>query len=183
MEFVKNVERLIHPLKVALANMIVRGVVQLADDAKRLQMLQVGGFEGGPLDECEHFQQYGFSSVPLAGAEVVAIFPNGDRAHPLIIASGDRASRPTGSEPGTVTLYSDAGARVDLLPNGDIVATPAAGRFVLLGSDGATEPLVTRSEFNAHTHAGTGMAAGGDPVTGATMPPSAVAGTARVRAE
>jgi hypothetical protein len=52
-----------------VANTIVRGVVQLADDGKKLQLLQLGALAGETIDNAEHFQPYGFSSVPLAGAE------------------------------------------------------------------------------------------------------------------
>lgn len=182
MDFVRNVERLLHPLKIRLANMIVRGVVQLVDDSKKLQMLQIGGFEGGPLDEVENFQQYGFSSSPLPGAEVVAICPNGDRAHPLVVASGDRRHRPTGKPGGHVCLYHHTGAIVEFTETGDVVVTPAPGRQILLGSDGATEPLVTRSEFMAHLHPVAGVTAGAVTVPSGT-PTAPITGTTAVRVD
>jgi phage baseplate assembly protein V len=87
-------------------------VVQLADDDKKLQLLQFGALAGETIDGAEHFQPYGFTSVPLAGAEVVAVFPNGDRGHPLVLAASDRNHRPTAGEAGQVTMYHYTGSKV-----------------------------------------------------------------------
>lgn len=179
----RDFERLVRPLKTRLASMIVRGVVELVDDSKRLQLLQIGGFEGGPLDDGEHFQQYGFSSNPLPGAEVVAIFPNGDRAHPLIVAGGDRRTRPTGGDPGDVTLYHYAGAKIRLLESGDVEVSPGpSGKVYARTEGGGSEPLVTVSQFNAHTHpvSTTGSSSA---QTGTAAAPTPAAGTSVFEAE
>lgn len=144
-----QLRHLVRPLATRVANSVARAVVQLADDAKKLQSLQIGVLEDEDIDEAEHHQSYGFSSVPLEGAEAVVVFPNGDRGHPLVVAVSDRRYRPTGGQPGEVTVYNSTGAKVTITKDGDIVAVPAAGREVRLGSGSASDPPALASELEA----------------------------------
>src|SRR4051812_7608403 len=150
-----QLSHLLRPLRVQVANLAARATVQLVDDSGKLQTLQIGDIAGGPYDDCEHLQPYGFSSVPLAGADTACvIFPNGDRGHPLVIAVADRRWRPTGGEPGEVTIYNNTGARITMTKDGDILVRAAPGRDVLVDDgSGVTEPVVKRSEFLSHGHA------------------------------
>jgi phage baseplate assembly protein V len=148
-----QIRQLLRPLATRVANSIARAVVQLVDDGKNLQHLQVGILAGEDGDDAEHHQAYGFSSVPLAGAEAVVVFPNGDRGHPLVVAVSDRRHRPTGGEPGEVTVYNHTGAKILMTEDGDIEVTPAPGRVVFVRTEGGdAEPIVKRSEFLAHGH-------------------------------
>jgi phage baseplate assembly protein V len=144
-----QIRHLLRPLNAKLANIGARGVVQLVEDGKKLQVLQLGVLEGEDIDDAEHHQPYGFSSVPLGGAEAVLIFPNCDRSHPLVVAVSDRRYRPTDGEPGEVTVYNHTGATIKITEDGDIVVTPAAGRKVKIGSDAADDPPVLVSEIEA----------------------------------
>ncbi len=129
-----HLRHLIRPLGTRIANAIARAVVHLADDSTKLQLLQVGALADETIDGAEHHQPYGFSSVPLAGAEAVLVFPNGDRGHPLAIAVSDRRYRPTGGQPGEVTLYTNGTPRLILKANGTIEARSASGTAVRLGT-------------------------------------------------
>jgi phage gp45-like len=55
----------------------------------------------------------------------------------------DRRYRPTGGEPGEVTVYNNTGAKITLTKDGDIIASPR--RVVTSSSDGAAA-LATRRE-------------------------------------
>lgn len=150
-DMMRQVGHMLRPLAVRMANSIARGVVQLVNDSTKMQLLQVGVLAEETVEGdqgAEHFQPYGFSSVPLAGAEHVTLFPNGDRSHPLVIAVADRRYRPTGGEPGEVTVYNHTGATVTITKDGDIVATPASGRKVLLGSESASLPPALAAELS-----------------------------------
>ena len=141
-------QHLLRPLHVRIANLAGRGTVQLVDDAGKLQTLQIGDIPGGPYDGCEHVQPFGFASVPLAGADTaVVVFPNGDRRHPLIVAVGDRRYRPTGGDPGTVTVYNHTGASMTITKDGDIVARPASGRKMLVDDGSGAAALPTMADF------------------------------------
>ena len=153
-ETLSQLSHLLRPLATRLANTVARAVVQLVDDDKKRQLAQLGVLAGETVDGAEHFQPYGFSSVPLAGAEAVVVFPNGDRSHPLVVATSDNRHRPTGGEPGQVTMHHYKGAKVTMLENGDIEVTPGpSGEVLVSDGTGGAEPLVKLSEFMAHGHA------------------------------
>jgi len=151
-----------------LANSIARAVVQRVDDSTRMQLVQLGVLAGEDVDDAEHFQPYGFKSVPLAGAEAVVLFPNGDRAHPLVVVVDDRRNRPDTWQAGEAGLYNDAGAIVRLKANGDIEIGQAGGSFSALAKAG-------------HTHDTSGLTAGGDPVLGSLG--ASTSNTSRLKAE
>lgn len=101
--------QLIAPVRRRLDNLVARAVVKVIDDSKKLQLLQLAILDGETRDLCERFQEYGFTSVPLAGAEAVVVFVGGHRDHPLVLAVDDRTKRKTGLQPGEVALYTDEG--------------------------------------------------------------------------
>jgi phage baseplate assembly protein V len=167
-ELLRQFERMLSPLRVRVANLIARGTVTGVSDGSTLQTLQLGVLADETVDDGERFQSYGFSSVPLSGAEAVIVFPGGNRDHPLVIAVDDRRHRPTGLEAGEVAVYNSAGARILLTKDGDVVVSAASGRKVMVDDGaGGTEPLITKSQFDAHTHP-TGVGPSGPPDNAAT---------------
>lgn len=176
--------RLVAPLQARISRVVARAVVQLVDDSTKQQLIQLGVMAGEDIDECENFHPYGFTSVPLPGAEAVVLFPNGDRGHPLLVAVADRRHRPTGGEPGEVSLYTSAGSRVRLLADGNVEVTPGPGGEVFIRSEGGSaERLVKKSEFDGHTHPFGTIACSTGTVSGATAVAPAAAGTQKLQAE
>ncbi len=176
-----EIRRLLRPLSTRLANVVVRGEVHLVADGDGRQTLQVEDLETGAVIEgAQHFQAYGFSSVPLAGASVIAVCDGGDHERAYVVAVSDARHRPKGGEPGEVTVYNHTGAKIRITKDGDIAVTPAPGREVLVSDgSGTPEPLVKRSEFLAHGHptAGTGPPSPPTPVPPAPTPPPDFPGT------
>lgn len=97
-----------------LNRMLVRGTVVLVDSARKLQALQMRLTAGEVKDGLEHFEPYGFTSNPLAGAEGIAAFIGGDRSHGVLLVVADRRYRIQGMEPGEVAIYTDEGAKLHL---------------------------------------------------------------------
>lgn len=97
-----------------LNRMLVRGTVVLVDSARKLQALQMRLTAGEVKDGLEHFEPYGFTSNPLAGAEGIAAFIGGDRSHGVLLVVADRRYRIQGMEPGEVAIYTDEGAKIHL---------------------------------------------------------------------
>lgn len=95
-----------------LKNLLVRGVVSLVNAAGKMQGMQVKLLAGEVKDGMEHFEPYGFTSNPLAGAEALAAFFGGDRSHGVIICAGDRRFRLQNTAPGEVALYTDEGDKL-----------------------------------------------------------------------
>lgn len=87
---------------------IGRGVVRLVNDAGGLQRVQVELYRG-ELRELDRVQDYGMTSVPLPGAEVVTGSVGGSRNHSVVICIDDRRYRLKGLKPGEVALYTDEG--------------------------------------------------------------------------
>lgn len=167
----KAIRQLLRPLATQVANLVARGVVRLADDSAKLQLLQVTVGPGETRDRLEHLQAYGFTSVPLAGAEVVVLFPGGRRDHGLVVASGDRRHRLAGLQPGEVALYTDEGDAIVL----------KRGSLIEIGRGGPTQPaaLATalRTELDAiwtalGAHVHPGVTAGGATTGPSPVPPS-----------
>ncbi len=176
MDIFEIVRELLAPITTRVSNIVARGVVHRTNDSAKLQTLQVGVMASETVDDVEHFQPYGFGSVPENGAEAVALFPNGDRGHPLAVAVADRRYRPTGHEPGEVFIYHKSGAKLLMNEDGDIEIQPATGRKVYVRtSGGSAEPVVLKSEFDAHTHSTTATVSSGS--VGVIGAPDAVTGS------
>ena len=164
----KAVEQLTRPLRNRIAMMIARGVVRLVDDTTKLQLLQLGLMQG-ETRELERFQEYGFTSVPLPGAEAVALFRGGDRGVGLVVAVDDRRHRLKDLTEGEVALYDDLAKHIHFKRDGTleisapIIRLVASTKIVLEapllegGAAGASKKLLTEDAIpilNTHTHSG-----------------------------
>ncbi len=87
--------------------MASRGVVSVINAALRMQGLQVRLLAGEVKDGLEHFEPYGFTAHPHAGAEAIVLFLGGDRSHGIVLATPDRRYRLKGLQAGEVALYDD----------------------------------------------------------------------------
>jgi phage baseplate assembly protein V len=96
----------------SLKSVMARGTVVLAAAGKMMQTLQVKLTAGELKDGVEHFEPYGFTSNPLAGAEVLTLFLNGDRSHGVVVVAADRRYRIKELESGEVAIYTDEGDKV-----------------------------------------------------------------------
>lgn len=91
-----------------IASVLARGVVVLANSARKLQSLQLRITAGEVKDDIEHLEPYGYTSCPKDGAEALVGF-FGDRSHGVVIMVADRRFRLQGLKPGEVALYTDEG--------------------------------------------------------------------------
>ena len=95
-----------------LTRLLARGTVVLANSATKLQSLQMRLTAGEVNDDMEHFEPYGFTSHPLAGAEGIAAFLGGDRSHAVVLVVADRRYRLKALAPGDVAIYTDEGDKI-----------------------------------------------------------------------
>lgn len=173
------------PLHRRIMNMLGRAVLRLVDDAAGLQRVQVTVLAGEVRDGVERFQDYGFTSHPLAGADALLVFLGGNRDHPVAVAVADRRHRQTGLEPGEVAVYDDQGQSVHLTRAGIVLR--GAGRPVTITDalkvrieadlevtgqvkdlcDGAGRTMAgMREVYNGHTHPGDSGGTTGKPTEG-----------------
>jgi phage baseplate assembly protein V len=94
--------------------LVTRARCALVDDEKKMQQVQVELLADETKDAVERFQQYGFTSHPLNGAEAVSVFLGGGRDHGIVLAIDDRRYRLTKLEKGDVALYTDEGTKIVL---------------------------------------------------------------------
>lgn len=95
-----------------LTRLLARGTVVLAHSANKLQSLQMRLTAGEVNDDMEHFEPYGFTSNPLAGAEGIATFLGGDRSHGVVLVVADRRYRLKALAAGEVAIYTDEGDKI-----------------------------------------------------------------------
>lgn len=94
-------QRLARRARLAIARVVLTGV----DDTTRLQAVQVKVRADEVHDRVEHFQHYGFTSVPLAGAEGIGLAVGGSTDHLVVVNVDDRRYRKKGLQPGEVCVY------------------------------------------------------------------------------
>lgn len=95
-----------------LTRLLARGTVVLAHSASKLQALQMRLTAGEVNDDMEHFEPYGFTSNPLAGAEGIVTFLGGDRSHAIALVVADRRYRLQSLASGEVAIYTDEGDKI-----------------------------------------------------------------------
>ena len=149
----KAIERVISPVKRRLNNIVSRAVVGLVDDNKKMQEIQVAVLAAEIQDEVERMQDYGFSSVPLPGAEALMVYVGGIRDHGVAVKVDDRNFRPTGGTPGSSCIYDSLGNKFALENDG---VGKVVAPLVELGSGSTKEKILNGESFqtlyNAHTH-------------------------------
>lgn len=169
-----EIQALLRPIRNKIQNTVARATVTAVNKAAQMQLLQLEINKDEIIPDVEHFQPYGFKSVPKADAESVVVFVGGDRNQPVAVVTDDRTSRPVGWAEGDVGVYNEAGASIRLVGN-DIEVSPATGGLVYVRQPGGTvERLVTLSEHNDHIH-NTGVGTSTTPVVPAV-------GTEKLRA-
>ncbi len=141
---IESINRLLKPLRNRVANMVSRAVVQLVDDSVKMQLLQLGLLDTETRDGIERFQNYGFTSNPLAGAEAAVLFVGGSRDHGLVLAVDDRRYRIRNLESGEVAVYTDQGDSIVFKRGGTVQIT--ASTAIELG--GNAHPVAQGDTLN-----------------------------------
>lgn len=106
---IEAIQRLTEDMRGKIRLMVGRAILSAVQDGGAIQTAQASLLADEAHDDMERVQQYGFTSVPMQGAEAVVVFPGGNRDHGLIIAVDDRRYRLRGLESGEVALYTDEG--------------------------------------------------------------------------
>lgn len=111
----------IHNLNRSISNLLARAVVRGLNTATRCQMLQIEMAGGEGKSDIEHMEPYGFTAAPIAGAEAVAAYFDGDRSHGVVLVVADRRYRIKELVSGEVAVYDDLGQSVTLTRSGIVV--------------------------------------------------------------
>ncbi|SOD42337.1 phage baseplate assembly protein V [Nitrosovibrio sp. Nv4] len=119
----RAINKLLAPLTRRVRLMVGRGVLSLVNDGLKMQGVQVQ-LLADEVRDLERFQDYGFTSVPHVGAEVAAVFVDGNRDHGIAIRIDDRRYRVKGLKSGEVAIYTDEGDKV-VMKRGRIIEITA----------------------------------------------------------
>ncbi|HBL7873501.1 TPA: phage baseplate assembly protein V [Escherichia coli] len=115
--------RLLTPLMRRVRLMLARAVVNVINDGRKVQNLQVGLLDDEESDEVERLQNYGHFSVPLSGAEALIACVGAQRDQGIAVVVEDRRYRPTNLEPGDAGIYHHEGHRIRLTKDGRCIIT------------------------------------------------------------
>lgn len=113
--------KLTESMRAKVQLMVGRAILGAINDGGAVQTVQAHLMADEVQDDAERIQQYGYTSVPLPGAEAVLVFVGGNRDHGLVIATEDRRYRLVGLAAGEVAIYDDQGQKVHLTRTGIVV--------------------------------------------------------------
>lgn len=161
-----ELRRALEPMQRKLRMLAGRAVLSLMSDAVTAQ---IKALDGEVRDGAELFQQYGFRSRPLKGAEGVLLSLGGNRDHTVVVCVDDRRYQLDLLKDGEVAMYTDEGDY--LVFKRGRVAELNTQTFVVKASDGVRfeTPLVKvvggdvqADDISLKNHLTTGVKAGGE---------------------
>ena len=174
-------------LKHRISMMVGRAVLSLVDDAGDMQMVQVNVLNGETLDQVEHFQAYGHTSVAPTGSEAVVLSLGGQRGNAIVVLVGDPRVRLKGLQPGESALYDDQAQKI-VIERGQIhvvttkdVRVECAKAIVQASAEvdvTAPKVVVTSNDVELGATGGAAVARVGDHVAGGVI----TTGSAKVKA-
>ena len=97
------------------------GRVTFSDDSRSAQLLQVKLNDSETRDDTPRIAEFGLTSRPPDGSDVLVVFMGGDRSKGVVVATAHQASRPKGLLAGETMLYDLWGKSVHLTKAGGIV--------------------------------------------------------------
>jgi phage baseplate assembly protein V len=172
--------QLVQELKRKIAMAIGLGDLTKINDNAPLQKIQVNMLEGETHSDYDRVQEYGFTSVPLPGAQAVVVCVGGGRDNGIVVGTEDRRHRLKNLEAGEVAIYNNLGNFIKLKADGTMhvlsshnvqVEAPTVtitgnlqvnGNIVANGNitdqnTGSGRSMASmRSLYNSHTHTETG---------------------------
>ena len=160
-EIARMIGKALEPLIRTVRLSIGRAVLASIKDSTGIQTAQLS-LLAGETKEMERFQNYGFTSVPIAGAEGLCVFVGGNREHGICLSLDDRAFRVKNLGQGEVAVYDSTGTKIHLKNNGEVQVVAATkvdidSAAVEIG-DGVLEKVFKaetfQAFFNAHVHVG-----------------------------
>jgi phage baseplate assembly protein V len=153
--------RIVAPVMRQVRLLISRGVVELVNDSLKCQGLQVSLLADELRDNVERFEDYGMTSHPFTGSEVLYLSVGGNRSLGVAVRVLDRRYRPKSMGEGDVCLFTNNGERVYIESSGDIVnlGAKSAADFVALADDVKSELDAVKTDLDnlktacaSHTH-------------------------------
>ena len=161
----------ISDLQSRVMNTASRGTLMADDDSKPIQQMKVRGQWGEEFDRVQRWEQFGITSRAPENSDALIMSINGSRDSAQVVAIENSGMRPTGSGPGSTTVYDAGGSTIVLDGSGNITITAAQNLTIVaqdieITSDTLTNNGVDISDSHLHTRVMSGAANTGVPVGG-----------------
>ena len=91
-----------------------RGKLNLVKSADNIQKVQVSGLADETLQDVELMQQFGLTSMPPAGTQVVVLPMGGETTHSIVIATENGSFRVKNLKSGETAVYDESGSTIIL---------------------------------------------------------------------
>ena len=91
-----------------------RGTLNLVKSADNIQKVQVSGLANETLQDVELMQQFGLTSVPPVGTQVVVLPMGGETTHSIVIATENGSFRVKNLKSGETAVYDESGSTIIL---------------------------------------------------------------------
>lgn len=120
---IKDLLKIIAPLQRKIMLMVGRAVLTTIKDSDGYQKLQISLLNGDIAGNVDRMQNYGFTSVPKAGADAILVSIGGSHDNGIVIACDDKRYRLKGLASGEVAIYTDEGDKIHLKRGNNIEIT------------------------------------------------------------
>ncbi len=142
----------LRPIGDKLMMMAAKAVVRLVNDAGTRQVMQLEILKDELRDGVERFQNYGFNSHPLPGAEAVISCPNGTRERAVVVVVDDRRYHLV-LQPGEAAMFTHEGDWVKLGANRHITVMTEKVDIDSVGGVSISDSLETGGNVKVGTGA------------------------------
>ncbi|MGI4849550.1 MAG: phage baseplate assembly protein V [Janthinobacterium lividum] len=102
-------------------NAIGCGRVTTGNDSGNVQLLQVQLSASELKDDIPRLAEFGFTSMPPVGSDVLVVFMGRDRSNGAIVATNHQASRMKNLKSGEVAIFDDQGQSIYLTRSGIVI--------------------------------------------------------------
>ena len=162
-EMLRIFDPLLRPIRQRILGIVALGNIESVKDDSGVQLAKISVLKDETREDVERFQNVGFTSHPVPGAEAIVIAAGGNRDHSIIIATDDRNFRVRDLPEGGAAMYSSVDGETEakqilkVLPDGTIELGKGVLEKIING-----ETFLTF--FNAHTHTGNLIVPTGPPI-------------------
>lgn len=125
------VGELVRPLRQRILGVLRRGELEQTNDQEGVQLSKVSLLNGEVRSDLERLQNYGLTSHPPEGCEVLTGFVGGDQEHGFVLSCDEREKRLKGLAAGEVALWTDEEGQYLVLKRGGKVEI-SNGQFELV---------------------------------------------------
>lgn len=117
---VRIIDACLKPLRQRIMMVVGRGVLESTKDDGGIQFVKGSLLSDEVRDDLERIQNFGFSSRPPAGSEMVCVFVGGNRENGFVVGCDNRDARFKNLAEGESVMFNAGGQFVHLKADGEL---------------------------------------------------------------